>query len=145
MGSGRGYSSEVMGWERQQGALCAWVPRKSLKGLRSGEHAAQPVSRCADLCRARSLGRVGPPIVLSDVSRRGCPQKGRACRQGRGALGPVGCPPPGLHPEPTEAGLPQSLASTFWARVSSPAVQELVDQRVLRAPQTAQTRVYDLL
>ena len=45
----------------------------------------------------------------------------------------------------TEAGLPQSSASTFLGQGLFTYRSGGLDSRVLRAPQTIQTRVYELL
>ena len=104
---------------------------------------------------------MGPPIVLSDVLGARVPARGARvpasgvrvpAREARvpasGARVRWVLPAvhhPGLHPDTTEAGLPQSSASTFLGQSFFTYSSGGFDSRVLRAPQTVQTRVYELL
>ena len=104
---------------------------------------------------------MGPPVVLSDMLGAKVPARG-ARVPARGARVPSrgGRVPasgmrvhwvlpavrhPGLQPDTTEAGLPQSSASTFLGQGLFTYSSGGLDSRVLRAPQTIQTRVYELL
>ena len=85
---------------------------------------------------------------------RGSQQGGRGTHQGGGRVPASGMRVhwvlpavrhPGLQPDTTEAGLPQSSASTFLGQGLFTYSSGGLDSRVLRAPQTIQTRVYELL